>query len=174
MTELTPSQTVGPFFAYALPDPRLEDLVPVGTPGSFELTGTLYDAAGAPVPDGLVEIWQPDQSGALAGDSAPTASGFRGFGRCATDPQGRYRFRTVRPGALTDAAGEVQAPHIAVTIFARGLLNKLLTRIYLPTESGELPDIPLPADTLLARASEHGFIHDFHLGGEDETVFLAF
>src|ERR1700760_3386275 len=122
----TPGQTIGPFFGYALPFERGSELVPPGSPGAIRLHGVVTDGAGQPVPDALLEIWQadadgnvPDASGALRRDGWT----FTGWGRAATDDEGHYAFSTVLPGG---------APFISVAIFARGLLNRLFTRIYLP------------------------------------------
>ena len=169
----TPGQTVGPFFGYALPWPGGEHLVPASYPGSIRLHGTVYDGAGEPVPDALVEIWQADEGGTI-----PSAEGslvrdghtFTGFGRAAVDSEGHYSFTTVAPGPV-----EGRTPFIAMTVFARGLLNRLFTRVYL---DGEMEDPfldSLPDDrrsTLVARPDDDGFVFDIHLQGEHETVFL--
>lgn len=174
----TPGQTVGPFFGYALPFDRGNELVPPGSPGSIRFHGVVTDGAGTPVPDALLEIWQADAEGTV-----PTASGalhrdgwtFTGWGRAATDDEGRYCFSTVAPGATTTGA----APFIMVTIFARGLLNRLFTRAYLPGE--HLAEDPLLAslpaerrDTLIATREPAGFRFDVSLQGPDETVFLRY
>ena len=127
----TPGQTIGPFFGYALPFDRGNELVPPGAAGAIRLHGVLTDGAGAPVPDALLEIWQADVDGVV-----PTAAGslrrdgwtFTGWGRASTDEEGRFSFTTVEPGAVQPDS----APFIAVTVFARGLLNRLFTRAYLP------------------------------------------
>lgn len=179
MTELTatPGQTIGPFFGNALPFDRGNELVPPGSPGAIQLHGTVTDGAGSPVPDALLEIWQADAHGA-----APTTSDsrcrdgktFTGWGRAATDADGHYRFTTVKPGALQQATA-----FIAVAVFARGLLNRLFTRAYLP--GGHLDADRLlnsvPADrrhTLLAVPDDHGFRFDIRLQGAEETVFLRY
>lgn len=174
----TPGQTIGPFFGYALPFERDNELVPPGSPGAIRLHGTVFDGAGAPVPDALLEIWQADGDGVV-----PAATGslrrdgwtFTGWGRTSTDDEGRYSFTTVKPGV--PQAGS--APFFAVTVFARGLLNRLFTRAYLPGE--QLASAPLLAslperrrDTLIAAADEHGLRFDIRLQGDDETVFLRF
>lgn len=174
----TPGQTIGPFFGYALPFERDNELVPPGSPGAIRLHGTVFDGAGAPVPDALLEIWQADADGAV-----PSATGslrrdgwtFTGWGRTSTDDDGRYSFTTVKPG-VTQAGS---APFFAVTVFARGLLNRLFTRVYLPGQ--HLASEPLLAslperrrDTLIAAADEHGLRFDIRLQGDDETVFLRF
>ena len=174
----TPGQTVGPFFGYALPFDRGSDLVPPGSPGSIRFHGVVTDGDGAPVPDALLEIWQADADGLV-----PTASGalhrdgwtFTGWGRAATDDEGHYSFSTVPPGATKADA----APFILVTIFARGLLNRLFTRAYVPGE--HLAEDPLldslPAerrDTLIATQERDGLRFDVSLQGPRETVFLRY
>jgi protocatechuate 3,4-dioxygenase, alpha subunit len=174
----TPGQTIGPFFAYALPFERDNELVPPGSPGSIRLHGVVTDGAGAPVPDALLEIWQADASGAV-----PSATGslhrdgwtFTGWGRASTDDEGHYSFTTVEPGAVQADS----APFIAVTVFARGLLNRLFTRAYVPDDrlGGDLLLNSLPAQrrqTLIAVRDEHGLRFDVRLQGDDETVFLRY
>jgi len=173
----TPGQTVGPFFGYALPWPGGEDLVPASHPQAIRLHGTVYDGAGDPVPDALVEIWQADSDGAVPqapGSLVRDGYTFTGFGRAPVDGIGHYSFTTVPPGAI-----DGRTPFIAMTVFARGLLNRLFTRVYLPPEGSETVADPfldtVPEDrrsTLVARADDHGFVFDIHLQGEDETVFL--
>jgi protocatechuate 3,4-dioxygenase alpha subunit len=174
----TPGQTVGPFFGYALPFPGGHELVPPSHPGALRLHGTVYDGDGAPVPDALIEIWQRDPAGAVSrqqGSLERDAYTFTGWGRCPTDATGHYAFTTVRPGA-----DQGRAPFFALTVFARGLLDRLFTRAYLPDDDA-LGDDPLigsvPPDrrgTMVAAPDEHGFVFDIHLQGDDETVFLAF
>ena len=174
----TPGQTIGPFFAYALPYDRGNELVAPGSPGTIRLHGVVTDGAGAPVPDALVEIWQADADGAI-----PTAAGslcrdgwtFTGWGREATDRAGQYSFTTVKPGATRPDC----VPFFAMTVFARGLLNRLFTRAYVPDDrlTGDPLLASLPADrrrTLIATADEHGLRFDIRLQGADETVFLRY
>jgi protocatechuate 3,4-dioxygenase, alpha subunit len=175
----TPGQTVGPFYGYALPYPGDNELVPPGHRDAIRLHGTVYDGAGTPVPDALVEIWQADADGEV-----PRAEGslsrdgwtFTGFGRAAVDGKGDYSFTTVRPGPTR--AGS--PAFFAMTIFARGLLNRLFTRVYLPDDEALSSDALLgsvPEDrrqTLVATPDEHGYRFDVRLQGEGETVFLAF
>ncbi|HEU5267838.1 MAG TPA: protocatechuate 3,4-dioxygenase subunit alpha, partial [Jatrophihabitans sp.] len=119
----TPGQTIGPFYGFALPYAGGADLVPAGHPDAVRLTGRLLDALGAPVPDGLIEIWQADPSGAVVhrpGSLRRDGWTFTGFGRCPTDNAGRYSFTTLRPGPTEPG----RAPFFAVTVFARGLLNR--------------------------------------------------
>jgi protocatechuate 3,4-dioxygenase alpha subunit len=181
----TPSQTVGPFFHDALGSDEGPHVVAEGTPGSFVLSGHVYDGRGNPVPEALVEIWQADPAGRFAGRFAgrpgtdPTATGFRGFGRCATDAGGRFWFRTVKPGAVPTVDGQPQAPHIAMAVFARGLLRQVVTRVYFPHpgEAGSTDRLLDTLDdmrraTLVARARDRDLVFDVHLQGERETVFL--
>jgi protocatechuate 3,4-dioxygenase alpha subunit len=177
----TPGQTVGPFFHYGLVYPGSDDLVSANAPRSVLLTGRVLDGAGSPVPDAIVEIWQADENGVV-----PRAPGsihrdghtFTGFGRSATDADGVYQFWTVTPGSGRAGA----APFIAAAIFARGLPNKLHTRIYLPDDPALLADDPFIAglgeaerDTLVAIRQPDGSLrHDIRLQGERETVFIVY
>ncbi len=176
---LTPSQTVGPFLSIGLTWTDGHLVVPEGTPGAIRISGVVRDGAGAPVPDGVIETWQADPDGRFDHPDdprGPSGSGFRGFGRCPTDEEGRYRIVTVKPGAL----GDGQAPHIDVTVLARGLLDRVVTRIYFPDEAeanaadpllSSLP--PERAATLVAEAAGEGELRfDIRLQGEGETVFL--
>ncbi len=126
----TPGQTVGPFFHYALPYAGDRDLVAPGTPGAVRLHGTVYDGAGAGVPDALVELWQADPQGRVVqrqGSLRRDGHTFTGFGRASTDRTGEYTFTTLVPGGVDGGL-----PFFALTVFARGLLNRLFTRAYLP------------------------------------------
>jgi protocatechuate 3,4-dioxygenase, alpha subunit len=188
---LTPSQTVGPFLHIALAWADGSDVVPEGTPGSFLITGTVRDGAGKPVPDALVETWQADPGGGFAHPDAAGAvppgarseaggtatPGFRGFGRCPTGPDGGYAIRTVKPGR--PAGDATAAPHIDVSVFARGLLDRLVTRAYFGDEPeanaadtvlGALPDARRA--TLIAAVSTDGYRFDICLQGDGETVFF--
>ena len=172
----TPSQTIGPFFHFSLPWAGGADLAGPHPAGRvIEVSGRVLDGAGEPVADALVEIWQADAAGAYDG-----STGFVGFGRCATDEAGRYRFRTLFPGRAPAPGGGLQAPHIAMSILARGLLRRLATRIYFEDGEGNTDDPILglaPADrraTLVATrqgaAADYRF--DVALQGERETVFF--
>ena len=180
----TPSQTIGPFFAVGLPWPDGPEVVADGTPGACWIGGRVLDGAGDPVPDALVETWQADPQGRFAHPDdprGPAAPGFRGFGRCPTDAEGRWAVRTVKPGPLPAPGGGVEAPHLNVSVFARGLLGRLVTRVYFPDEPGAnaadplLGSIPDPAvrARLVAVADGDRLRFDIHLQGDQETPFLA-
>jgi protocatechuate 3,4-dioxygenase, alpha subunit len=145
---LTPSQTVGPFLAIGLPWPDGPQVVPPGTPGAIVIGGRVLDGAGEPVPDALVETWQAAPDGTFASGGAGE---FRGFGRSATDDDGRWEIVTLRPGPVSAPGGGLQAPHLDVSVFARGLLDRVVTRIYLPDE-----DAANAADPVLAAIAEPG------------------
>ena len=180
----TPSQTIGPFFAVALCWPDGPDVVPEGTPGAVWLGGRVTDGAGEPVPDALVETWQADGAGRFAHPDdprGPATSAFRGFGRCPTDADGRWAVRTVNPGPLPTAEGGLEAPHVNVSVFARGLLNRVVTRVYFPDEAeanaadpvlASIPD-PQVRARLVAVADGDRLRFDIRLQGEQETPFLA-
>jgi protocatechuate 3,4-dioxygenase alpha subunit len=182
---VTPSQTVGPFFTLGLTWADGPDVVSAGTPGEIRIGGVVYDGAGVPVPDALIETWQADAEGRLRSVEDPrgasSTNGVRGFGRSGTDEHGRYRIRTVKPGPLPAVGGGVEAPHIDVTVLARGLLARLVTRIYFPDESAAnaadpvLSSLPPSADaqTLIATAEDDGYRFDIHLQGGRETIFFT-
>ncbi|HWJ65278.1 MAG TPA: protocatechuate 3,4-dioxygenase subunit alpha [Nocardioides sp.] len=173
----TPGQTIGPYLGQGLPFPGDNQLVPFGTPGAIRLHGHVYAGDGSVIPDALVEIWQADADGNVAQEAGSFARDgwtFTGWGRTACDRTGEFSFTTVLPGAT----GEGKAPFFAVVVFARGLLDKLFTRIYLPGHPANAAD-PLLASldegersTLIARADETGLRFDIHLQGASETVFL--
>jgi protocatechuate 3,4-dioxygenase alpha subunit len=182
--EVTPSQTVGPYFAIGLPFDGQHLVVPEGTPGALTISGTVYDGHGDIVPDHVVEFWQPDATGAFAdlhgyGDQS-VHPGFRGFGRwCVEDGDGVYRIVTVKPGPVPFYKGGMQAPHINVTVLARGMLNRVVTRIYFADEADANAADPVLAtvpaqrrDTLLAQPADGGYRFDIHLQGPHETVFF--
>jgi len=161
---LTPSQTVGPFFGVGLPFEKGEQLAPPGEAGVMRIEGQVLDGKGEPVPDALLEIWQPAT----------------GFGRARTDSEGAFSFTTVKPGPVPAPDGGMQAPHFNVTVFARGLLRHLVTRMYFPDETeanGADPVLnlvePARRETLIAKDCG-GVLHfDVRLQGERETVFFA-
>jgi protocatechuate 3,4-dioxygenase alpha subunit len=171
----TPGQTVGPFFGYALPYDGGADLVPAADPTAVLLTGRVLDGAGEGVPDALLEIWQADSDGRVVrrpGSLHRDGFTFTGWGRAATDNTGRYRFTTVLPGAATGGV-----PFIAMTVFARGLLDCLFTRVYLPGTAQDALLAGLPEDrrrTLIATEDGRRLHFDVRLQGPDETVFLRY
>jgi len=165
----TPSQTVGPYLSIGLTWDEGPHVVAADAPGAVWLRGEIRDGAGAVIPDALVETWQPDPSGRFH------TPGFRGLGRCPTDDDGRWAIRTVKPGMVAD-----QAPHIDVTVLARGLLHRVVTRIYFGDEPAANEADPVlarvPAErrgTLIAEKSEDGYRFDVTLQGPDETVFFT-
>jgi protocatechuate 3,4-dioxygenase alpha subunit len=177
----TPGQTVGPFYGYALPFEKDNELLAAGSPGSIRLQGTVYDGAGEPIPDAILEIWQPDAEGNVVqrtGSLVRDGYTFTGWGRGAVGHSGVYTFTTVNPGPTAPGA----APFISVAVFARGVMNRLFTRVYLPENEEALAADPLlrslDADrrqTLIARRdADGGLTWDVRLQGENETVFLDF
>ncbi len=188
----TPSQTVGPYLHIGLvPGPYgvREVFSPVvadaGMPGThIRIEGRVLDGAGAIMPDAMLETWQADAQGRYAhpADGRPLASNsFRGFGRAATDKDGGFFFATIKPGQAKGPDGTLQAPHINVGLFARGLLKRLFTRIYFagePTNAADPILALVPAerrDTLLAKpdpAKPGLWRFDIHLQGPAETVFF--
>ena len=176
----TPSQTVGPFFSFALPYAGGPQLVAPGTPGAIRLEGRLLDGQGDPVPDGLIEILQADPSGRYARPNGEHG-GFVGFARCSTGAEGEFSFLTVKPGQVPSPDGRLQAPHIEVVVFSRGLLKHLVTRIYFPDEEAAnaadpvLSSIPDPdvRSTLVARDEGGVLVFDIHMQGDQETAFFA-
>jgi protocatechuate 3,4-dioxygenase alpha subunit len=183
----TPGQTVGPFFHDALPYPGDRELVPFGSAGSLLLHGYVRDGAGEPVPDALLELRQADGRGTVPtveGSLHRAGTSFTGWGRSTTDRSGRYWFATVEPAPTRDGA----AAFFAVTVFARGLLDRLFTRIYVPAD-GATPadDTALAADPLLVslddddrarlvavREPDGNLRFDVHLQGPRESVFLTY
>jgi protocatechuate 3,4-dioxygenase alpha subunit len=174
---------VGPFFDFGLAWPDGPFVVPEGTPGAVWLRGTLLDGDGDPVPDGLVESWQADPAGRFDHPDDPRGAvgGFRGFGRSLTDEQGRWGILTRKPGAVPGPDGSPQAPHVDLSVFARGLLNRVVTRMYFADEPvanaadpvlASLPDAAARASLLAAPAAD-GYRFDIRLQGEHATVFFA-
>lgn len=177
----TPGQTIGPFYGYALPFEKDNELVNQANPDSVRLHGVVTDGKGEVIPDALLEIWQADENGQVVSrDGSLVRDGytFTGFGRVAVDNVGHYTFTTVNPGATEEG----KAPFIMLTVFARGLLNRLFTRIYLPEDAEALANDPLLSSlgeaerkTLIATREADGSLRfDIRLQGEDETVFLSY
>ena len=177
----TPGQTIGPFYGYALPFEKGGELVNQAHPAAVRLHGVVYDGKGEVIPDSMLEIWQADENGTVVSrDGSLVRDGytFTGFGRVPVDNVGHYTFTTVNPGPTEEG----KAPFIMLTVFARGLLNRLFTRIYLPEDTEALANDPLltslPEDrrkTLIATREADGSLRfDIRLQGEDETVFLSY
>ena len=166
---ITPSQTVGPFFSIGLHWDDGPFAVRPDEPGGIWVRGRVFDGAGDPVPDAVVETWQT---------SPETGPLFRGFARSSTDVEGRYAIRTLKPGPVPGPDGSVQAPHLAVSVFARGLLDRVVTRIYFADEAEAnavdpvLGSVVTGAGTLVAEAGPDGYLFDVRLQGDDETVFF--
>ena len=183
---LTPSQTVGPYLTIGLlPSPVTAHVVDPADPRAIVLRGVLLDGAGDPVPDGMVETWQANAAGRYAHpadtrDEAPLEDGFRGFGRSATVDGGSFEIVIVKPGPVPWAAGGVQAPHLLVGVFARGLLKRLATRMYFPDEVEANATDPVltrldenQRETLIATAEDGGLRFDIVLQGPRQTTFFA-
>ena len=182
----TTSQTVGPFFSIGLTRMKHDDLVSAGTSGErVIIEGRVLDGDGKPVPDAIIEIWQANSYGKYAHpedqQDKPVEPSFSGYGRVPTDDDGKFRFTTIKPGPVPDLDGKLQAPHIVVSVFARGLLRRLVTRIYFPDEPANAADFVLNLveasrrETLIAKkiAGASGTLKwDVVLQGPNETVFF--
>jgi protocatechuate 3,4-dioxygenase alpha subunit len=182
---MSASQTVGPFFSIGLQHLNRADLVAPGISGTtITIRGQILDGDQQPVPDALLEIWQADADGKFSENKYEAEGGaalpFTGFARIPTDAEGRFEFRTIKPGCVGDAGDNMQAPHIAVFVFMRGLLKPLYTRIYFSGEQANDADPVLglvPAarkPTLIAGKEPSGnlFCWNVILQGENETVFF--
>ena len=180
------SQTIGPYLRIGLEWMVIEELAPQGVPGErVRIEGRIVDADGRPVNDAAVEIWQANSHGKYASpedpQSKPLDSAFRGYGRSLTDEAGNFRFRTIKPGRVPSPDGGTQAPHLTVTIFMRGLLKQLQTRMYFPDDPANADDGVLnlvPAErrsTLIAKRRADGALEwNVVLQGRNETVFVDF
>jgi protocatechuate 3,4-dioxygenase, alpha subunit len=180
------SQTVGPFFSIGMERLNCSELAAPGVPGErVTIEGRVADADGVGVPDAVIELWQANSQGKYAHpedfQEKPVDAGFQGFGRIATDEDGKFRFTTIKPGPVPGPDGKLQAPHIAVSVFARGLLRRLVTRIYFPDEPGNGADFALKLvdaarrGTLIARKTpgvDGSLKWDVVLSGPGETVFF--
>jgi protocatechuate 3,4-dioxygenase, alpha subunit len=197
----TTSQTVGPYFQIGLARLYVDDLTKAGVSGeAIEIIGRVFDGEGQPVPDGVIEIWQADAHGKYGcpecyedlesvqtNDPHTTKHAqahrgpveFRGFGRVPAEADGSFRFKTIRPGRVPAPDGTLQAPHIAVSVFTRGLLRRLVTRIYFPDEPSNAEDFALKLveagrrHTLIAKKVRDSRLEwNVVLQGKDETVFF--
>jgi protocatechuate 3,4-dioxygenase alpha subunit len=194
MSGITPSATVGPFFAYGLTpggrynwnDAFSNNLVTPDASGErIRIEGRVLDGDGVPINDSMIEIWQADAQGRYANPAdkraLPNAS-FKGFGRIGTTAEGYYSFETIKPGAVPGPQGKMQAPHILLAVFSRGMLRQSYTRIYFADEAANAADPILalvPAerrDTLIAKKTvKNGhpvYTFDIQMQGEQETVFF--
>jgi protocatechuate 3,4-dioxygenase alpha subunit len=192
MSDITPSQTVGPYFAIALTPGDYDWTPTVGdnlvTPDAagepIRIEGRVLDGDGKPLNDAMIEIWQADAAGRYAHPADPQANpnaAFKGFGRAGTDEGGSYSFETVKPGAVAGPNGP-QAPHVVLAVFARGMLRQCYTRIYFSDEKANAGDPVLalvPRErraTLVAQRQDGGghavYRFDIRLQGEGETVFF--
>jgi len=193
MAEITPSQTVGPYFAYGL-TPRGKypwkdtfgaDLVTRDASGErIRIEGQVFDGDGLPINDCMIEIWQADAQGRYASPADPRRpnAAFRGFGRAGTDAEGRYGFDTIKPGPVPGLEGKMQAPHVVLAVFARGMLRQSYTRIYFADEAANADDAILAlvpperrATLVAAKTMAQGraiYTFDIRMQGEAETVFF--
>ncbi len=202
MSEITPSQTVGPYFAYGLtPDNRCQWdpnghyswkntvdgnlITPDATGQKIRIEGVVFDGDGKPINDAMIEIWQADAQGRYASPQDKRAlpnTQFKGFGRSATDKDGLFVFDTIKPGSVPGPGGKPQAPHIVVCIFSRGMLRQVYTRLYFSDEAANATDPILtlvPEDrrgTLIAhkQAGTEPALYrfDVRVQGDNETVFF--
>jgi protocatechuate 3,4-dioxygenase, alpha subunit len=181
---LTPSQTVGPYLSIGLTWVDGAYAADAGSEGGFWLRGRLFDGAGVAVPDGMIESWQADPEGGLDSPEDPRGGhpfpGFRGYARSSTDPEGGFEIYTRKPGRLPDGTGGLEAPHIDLSVFARGMLDRVITRVYFADETSANASDPVlrslsPAqrETLIARPAADGYLFDIHLQGDHETTFFA-
>ena len=180
------SQTIGPYLRIGLEWMVIEDLAPQGVAGErVRIEGRVLDGDGKPVNDAALEVWQANSHGKYANpedtQDKPLDPRFRGYGRSLTDNEGNFRFRTIKPGRVPGPDGKPQAPHLTVTIFMRGLLKQLVTRIYFPDEPANADDPVLklvPPErraTLIARKKGDGVLEwNLILQGRNETVFFDF
>ncbi|HXY00685.1 MAG TPA: protocatechuate 3,4-dioxygenase subunit alpha [Candidatus Limnocylindrales bacterium] len=184
--QATTSQTVGPYFRIGLQWLFVDELAGPGVAGErIEIEGRVLDADGQGVPDAMLEIWQANSHGKYAhpedNEGKSGEAGFQGFGRIPTDEDGNFRFSTIKPGRVVGPDGKLQAPHLVVSVFMRGLLRRLVTRIYFPDDPANAEDYalclvePSRRSTLIAGKSGRGEGHlewNVALQGPQETVFF--
>jgi len=178
---MTTSQTVGPFLHIGMPP--APNMVGAGVAGQkIMIEGRIVDGNGAPVPDGVVEIWQANSHGKYAHpddtSSLPSESGFTGWGRAWSEADGAFRFTTIKPGSVPGPGGAQQAPHLMVTIFTRGILKHLTTRMYFegdPANDSDpvLQQVPTSRRATLMGKTEGNVVRwTVVMQGHDETVFF--
>jgi protocatechuate 3,4-dioxygenase, alpha subunit len=173
MPQPTPSQTVGPYFTLGLCTRPLADVVPPDSENAVRLGGRVVDGDGKPMNDAVVELWQADPEGNYLSDF--------GWARCGTDETGSYAFTTLKPGRVAGPNGELQAPHLTLLVFARGLLKPVLTRVYFPDEEQANEEDGVLAglqdererNSLVAQRSGEALTFDVRLQGEGQTVFFT-
>jgi protocatechuate 3,4-dioxygenase, alpha subunit len=182
--QATTSQTVGPFFKIGLQWLYCDDLAPEGAVGERVMVqGRLVDGGGAPVQDAILEIWQANAHGKYAHhedtQNKPLDPNFKGFGRVPVNMQGAFRFTTIKPGPVPGPNGKEQAPHLLISVFMRGLLRRLVTRMYFPNDARNENDPILKLvdkerrTTLIANLSAPGALEwNVILQGPEETVFF--
>ena len=182
---ITPSATVGPYLAIGLTWPDGVWAAAEGTEGGVWIRGRVFDGAGELVPDAMIETWQADPDGGFPSPEDPRGAasypGFRGYARAQTvDPPGEFGIFTLKPGRVPDGDSGLQAPHVDVSVFARGILDRVVTRIYFADEAeANSEDVVLrglsedQGRTLLAVPTDDGYRLDIHLQGDRETVFFA-
>jgi protocatechuate 3,4-dioxygenase, alpha subunit len=181
----TPSQTVGPFFSIGLERLNAGEIARPDIAGErVSIAGQVLDGDGQPVPDAVLEVWQANAEGKYAQaedrQPKPVQNDFAGFGRVPTNDRGEFRFTTIKPGGVPGPKGTMQAPHLAVSLFMRGLLSRLVTRLYFPGEAANAKDFvlnlvpPERRDTLIARKARGANELEWNviLQGPDETVFF--
>jgi protocatechuate 3,4-dioxygenase alpha subunit len=169
----TPSQTVGPFFSFGLTEEPANELVAPGADGAIRIEGRVLDGAGDGLPDAMVEIWQADPDGVYRGDF--------GWGRSGTGAGGEFSFLTVKPGRVAGLDGALQAPHLTMLVFARGMLKAAQTRMYFADEAAANAEDPVltgiddeaARTSLIATQASDGFRFDIHLQGDRQTAFFA-
>ncbi|HXW80163.1 MAG TPA: protocatechuate 3,4-dioxygenase subunit alpha [Acidimicrobiales bacterium] len=176
----TPSQTAGPFVSIGTEWGATGRVVEDGDQGAISVTGSVFDGSGTPVTDAMLEFWQADPDGRFPPETPPT---WTGFTRALTDGEGRYRLVTLKPGPVPGRDGGSEAPHVDVSIFARGLLQRLVTRIYFSDEGSRNDADPVLASlgspslmSALVASREpggHSYHFDIYLQGDQETVFFA-
>jgi protocatechuate 3,4-dioxygenase alpha subunit len=184
--QATTSQTVGPYFSIGLTRLKKSNLVGPGVSGErVTIAGRVLDSDSKPVPDAMLEIWQANSQGKYRHpedeQDKPLEPDFQGYGRILSDEDGKFSFATIKPGQVLGPDGKLQAPHIAVSVFTRGLLRRLVTRIYFPDEAANAGDFvlnlvePARRGTLIAKkiAGQSGTLEwNVILQGADETVFF--
>ena len=184
--QTTPSQTVGPYFRIGVEPLYCSDVAGVEALGQrISIAGSIVDGDGAPVGDAFIEIWQADAAGIYRHAEDPRAaaasSAFNGFGRIAMDERGQFQFSTIKPGRVPGADGKLQAPHLSVLIYMRGILKPVMTRLYFSDEASANDRDPVLAlvpagrrETLIAKLNgDHAYAWHLRMQGEHEIVAFS-